>query len=205
LRGELHLRLPRASALRLAQQFVGEPVDENKEFTAENREAVEELLRQIAGQVAVSCNPRWGEVSIRTELSEAPAWPAAVTAMLNGEHEQAPQMLLELRLSAALAAALRVIEPAVDAAETAAAPDVRASLGSLMDVELNVSLRFGTRRMLLSDILDLGAGAVVELDRHTDEPVDLLLDGKLVARGEVVVIDGNFGLRVTELGALLQP
>ena len=53
--------------------------------------------------------------------------------------------------------------------------------------------------MLLQEILDLGTGAVVELDRRVQEPVELLLDGKLVARGEVVVVDGNYGLRVTEM------
>jgi flagellar motor switch protein FliN/FliY len=53
--------------------------------------------------------------------------------------------------------------------------------------------------MLLKDILDLCAGSVVELDQEVQEPVDLLLDGKLIARGEVVVVDGNYGLRVTEV------
>jgi flagellar motor switch protein FliN/FliY len=72
-------------------------------------------------------------------------------------------------------------------------------LETLMEVELAVTLRFGGRRMLLRDILDLCAGAVVELDRQIQEPVDLLLDGKLVARGDVVVVDGNYGLRVTQI------
>lgn len=53
--------------------------------------------------------------------------------------------------------------------------------------------------MLLKDILDLWAGSVVELDQQVQEPVDLLLDGKLIARGDVVVVDGNYGLRITEL------
>jgi flagellar motor switch protein FliN len=72
-------------------------------------------------------------------------------------------------------------------------------LGMLMDVELVVTVRFGGRRMLLKDILDLCAGSVVELDQQVQEPVDLLLDGKLIARGEVVVVDGNYGLRVSEI------
>jgi len=64
---------------------------------------------------------------------------------------------------------------------------------------LAVTLRFGGRRMLLKDILDLCTGSVVELDQELQDPVELLLDGKPVARGEVVVVDGNYGLRVTEL------
>jgi flagellar motor switch protein FliN len=68
-----------------------------------------------------------------------------------------------------------------------------------MDVELNVSLRFGQRQMPLRDVLELTNGAVIELDRHVDDPVELLLDGRVIARGEAVIVDGNYGLRVTEI------
>jgi flagellar motor switch protein FliN/FliY len=76
------------------------------------------------------------------------------------------------------------------------------NLNMVMDVELNVSLRFGQRQLPLHEVLDLASGSVIELDRMADEPVELYLDGKLIARGEAVVVDGNYGLRVTEI---LQP
>jgi len=69
----------------------------------------------------------------------------------------------------------------------------------LLDVGLGVKLRFGTRRMLLRDVLALSSGLVVELENELNSPVDLLLDGRVIARGEVVVIDGKYGLRVTEV------
>lgn len=69
----------------------------------------------------------------------------------------------------------------------------------LMDVELEASLRFGSREMPLNEVLDLGAGDVVELDRHVSDPVDLLVGDKIVARGEVVLVNGSFGLRVLEV------
>jgi len=69
----------------------------------------------------------------------------------------------------------------------------------LLDVELEASLRFGSREMPLSEVLDLGAGDVVELDRHVSDPVDLLIGDKIVARGEVVLVNGSFGLRVLEV------
>lgn len=71
----------------------------------------------------------------------------------------------------------------------------------LLDVELEAALRFGCREMLLGDILKLGPGDVVELDRHVTDPVDLVIGDKIVARGEVVLINGNFGLRVSEVAA----
>jgi len=73
------------------------------------------------------------------------------------------------------------------------------NLDLVMDVELNVTLRFGQRQLTLREVLELTSGSVVELDRQVDEPVELLLDGVVIARGEAVVIDGNYGLRVTEV------
>ncbi len=71
----------------------------------------------------------------------------------------------------------------------------------LLDVELDASLRFGCREMPLGEILDLGPGDVVQLDRHISDPVDLIVGDKIVARGEVVLVNGNFGLRITEVAA----
>jgi flagellar motor switch protein FliN len=73
------------------------------------------------------------------------------------------------------------------------------NLGLVMDVELKVLLRFGQRQLTLREVLDLKSGSVVELDRRVDEPVELLLDGRVIARGEAAIVDGNYGLRVTEI------
>lgn len=69
----------------------------------------------------------------------------------------------------------------------------------LMDVDLPVSIELGRTRMTISDILSLGPGSVVELNKLAGEPVDLLVNYKVVAKGEVVVVDENFGLRITQL------
>jgi flagellar motor switch protein FliN len=69
----------------------------------------------------------------------------------------------------------------------------------LLDVELEASLRFGSKEMPLSEVLELGPGDVVQLERHVSDPVDLIVGDKIVARGEVVLVNGNFGLRVTEV------
>lgn len=94
------------------------------------------------------------------------------------------------------------VPAASDRAPGASAPQALSpGLELLLDVELETSLRFGAREMALSEILDLGPGDVVELDRHVADPVDLIVGDKIVARGEVVLVNGNFGLRVTEVAA----
>jgi flagellar motor switch protein FliN/FliY len=98
----------------------------------------------------------------------------------------------------------RVVEPGSAVKFVPAeAPSEQKNLNLVMDVELNVTLRFGQRQLTLREVLELTSGSVVELDRQVDEPVELLLDGKVIARGEAVVIDGNYGLRVTEVSQRL--
>ena len=75
------------------------------------------------------------------------------------------------------------------------------NLELLMDVELPVMLRFGSREATLQEVLDLATGAVLELDREIREPVDLVLNQRVIARGEVVVVDGNYGLRVLDVAS----
>jgi flagellar motor switch protein FliN len=87
------------------------------------------------------------------------------------------------------------------AATPSPGPGLSPGLELLLDVELEASLRFGSREMPLGEILDLGPGDVVELDRHVSDPVDLIVGDKIVARGEVVLVNGNFALRVTEVAA----
>ena len=73
------------------------------------------------------------------------------------------------------------------------------NLDLLLNVSLQVTAELGKCKMNVRDILKLGTGSVVELDRLAGGPVDLLVNNKLVARGEVVSIDENFGVRITEL------
>jgi len=69
----------------------------------------------------------------------------------------------------------------------------------IKDVPLEVTVRLGKTIMKIRDILELGDGSIIELDKLAGEPVDLLVNGKLVAKGEVVVIDENFGFRVKDI------
>lgn len=74
-----------------------------------------------------------------------------------------------------------------------------ANLGLIMDVPLQVTVELGRTKKLIKDILDLAAGSIIELDKLAGEPVDILVNGKLLAKGEVVVIDENFGVRITDI------
>jgi flagellar motor switch protein FliN len=70
----------------------------------------------------------------------------------------------------------------------------------LLDVELDVIVRFGITNVPLRDVVRMGVGTMIELNRTVDEPVELLVNGRSLARGEVVVVDGYYGVRITEIG-----
>ncbi|NLW57122.1 MAG: flagellar motor switch phosphatase FliY [Firmicutes bacterium] len=73
------------------------------------------------------------------------------------------------------------------------------NLNLLLDVSLEISVQLGSTQMRIKDILDLGIGSVIELDRLAGEFVDILVNGKLIAKGEVVVIDENFGVKIADI------
>lgn len=76
-----------------------------------------------------------------------------------------------------------------------------AGLNLVKDIPVTLSIELGRARMTLKELLELDQGAVVELDRMVDEPLDILVNGTLVAHGEVVVIDDTFGVRLTDVAA----
>ncbi len=69
----------------------------------------------------------------------------------------------------------------------------------LYDVKLNLSVELGRASMMIKDVLQLGPGSIVELDKLSGEFVDIMVNGKLIAKGEVVVVDDYFGVRITEI------
>jgi len=69
----------------------------------------------------------------------------------------------------------------------------------LLDVELPISVSFGDSQLALKDVLKLGAGSVIELDRAVTDPVTLIVNHKPIAKGEVVMVDGNYGIRILEV------
>jgi flagellar motor switch protein FliN/FliY len=80
-------------------------------------------------------------------------------------------------------------------------PHQRASMHVLYDVEMTLTAELGRTRLPLRQVLDLAPGAVLELDRTAGSPADVMVNGRLIARGEVVVVDEDYGLRITEIVA----
>jgi len=205
LRGAFMLEFRHAEAVLLASKLLRHPVEE---FGAEPSEALKKLIEGALNKFRSSLEHEYGTFTIESSFaSEAPSshddrilltacdgGTAFVSVLMGVNPELAESLLLHSRAVSSVAGARK----AMVVVEGNAVPEP-VNLDLVMDVELNVTLRFGQRQLTLREVMDLTSGSVVELDRQVEEPVELLLNGMVIARGEAVVIDGNYGLRVTEV------
>jgi flagellar motor switch protein FliN/FliY len=117
--------------------------------------------------------------------------PRAMLALIIGERPTSagPAAVPPAAIATAAAAAVSATLPHV----------TRIGLDLLHDVEMEVTAELGRTRMTVRELLSLTPGTIIELDRAAGSPADLLVNGRLIASGEVVIIDENFGLRITEI------
>jgi flagellar motor switch protein FliN len=191
----------------LESPLVGEGVDQKAGWGELLREVADATAGELLAKTGIKCRvekfePTTGENKASCAFllnSGDRAWPILV------QDEVRPPKTARQSKTQATAdqpAAAPAFPPASNpAADFSPATALSPGIKLLLDVELDASLRFGSREMPLGEILDLGPGDVVQLDRHLTDPVDLIVGDKIVARGEVVLVNGNFGLRVTEVAA----
>ncbi|SDL74128.1 flagellar motor switch protein FliN/FliY [Dendrosporobacter quercicolus] len=145
--------------------------------------------------------------SLMTAVQEPAAAPAAPKAPASA----GPQSNTAHAQQAAAVPAAKKVAPDVAVQPVqfaplspAAIPVADTNINLIMDVPLQVTVELGRTRKLIREILELAPGSVVELDKLAGEAVDILVNGKLIAKGEVVVIDENFGVRITDIVSPLE-
>jgi flagellar motor switch protein FliN/FliY len=205
LQGDFLLEFTRAEAVVLASALLKQPADE---FGEEHAQALLKLVATSAVEFRKAVEQLYGTFTIEATTATQPPSSRASLVRFAAVNEKAGQFSVSMYLETALTEALLLHSRRASTAGIAgnsetvnagtAVPEP-VNLDLVMNVELNVTLRFGQRQLSLREVLELTTGSVVELDRQVEEPVELLLNGMVIARGEAVVIDGNYGLRVTEV------
>jgi flagellar motor switch protein FliN/FliY len=196
LRGECFVQMFEAKVAELGGKLLrqrGAPV-----FSEEHSDALVGALSSALAGLATSLTAEHGEVKFKAERVADLAFGGMLVMPLVATASDESEIPMHLYFEGQFLTALAAPGAAKRPASTKAAADPL-NLKLVMDVELNVSLRFGQRQLPLREVLELANGSVIELDRQVDEPVELLLDGKVIALGEAVIVDGNYGLRVTEV------
>jgi flagellar motor switch protein FliN/FliY len=196
LHGDCFVELYEPQVAALGARILDKPVTD---FDAEHADTLLAAISSALPQLTASMLPEFGKFSLSAESVADLAFGGMLVVSLRASVSGLPDIPVVLYFENKLLDDLSSRSVAAIAIDAENVPADTVNLKLVMDVELNVSLRFGQRQLPLRELLELASGSVVELDRQVDDPVELLLDGKLVARGEVVIVDGNYGLRVTDV------
>lgn len=202
LKGNAAFELKSADALALAQRLLSETGDPAAELAEKHKQAIDEFLHKVVQAAATILKNQYGEITLQVDHVEAPTWRGASVTF--SASEGATTLSLKLQFDSELLSSAKPPASDTTAPSLDAAPPPKLSTGDnhldlLLGVDLSLTLRFGQRTLTLREILELTSGSIIELDRQVQEPADLLLGDKLIARGEVVIVDGNYGLRITEV------
>jgi flagellar motor switch protein FliN/FliY len=214
LNGECLLEFRQGEAAMMASKCLrGLPA----QFGSEQSQALLKVVEAGVSEFRSAVEQEYGAFTVEAFLASAPLSGHANVTGFTAADDGGNRLSIRISVNSVLSEALslhayaadstRVTGDSVNSVEMnkGSAVSEQVNLHLVLDVELNVTLRFGQRQLALREVLELTSGSVIELDRQVEEPVELLLEGKVIARGEAVVIDGNYGLRVTEVPQPITP
>lgn len=221
INGELAFLLGKSTAALLAGLMMGG--DGAAAFKDEDLDALNELGNQLMGSVCTALGAKHGISVSATQVVTSPLDPSNPPFSLDG----AAFVEAELAIDGADPAPLRILltqalveafsevsngsggsggsggllasQGGYDGTMSRGMSEEPTNIQMLLDINLNVTIELGRTRLSIRKILELGPGSIIELDRLAGEPVDLLVNDKVVAKGEVVVVDEYFGIRIISL------
>ena len=229
LTGSLFFVLPLKEGTMLVDLMLGGEGASAEDLVGDSKDALAETFNQVMGSANQTLSDLAGEtfaianVEILAVAPEAIAFaehmgqgvfqdlalPTSQDGLSTTIHLLFPELLLQ-QLKRKLGLMEVQAAPSPVAIEAPAAPSRQAPVASgpmtdagnldlLLDIQLPVVVRMGQTEMQMGELLKLTPGSILELNRSADAPVELLVNGKLIAKGEVVVVDGNFAFRITEI------
>lgn len=225
----LRIGLDAAVERDIAERLFGD--DAGGQGTEQTSQAFQEVLRQAGDSFAEAVGERLGRQLAASDFQTADAptdadWGVDITRPDGDASERmalwfspplvGPALADETAPAAADVSSgaapprLAPSETGRDAPELTSADELAsdrkalANLKLLLDVELDLSVSFGHTELPLEEVLKLASGSIVELDRSANDPVAILVNGSVVAYGDVVVVDGNYGIRITEISSKQQ-
>ena len=193
--GTWYLAITSEDAARLASRVLMKDTASPDEIG----EALKELTAQALSGIGLDA-PFTGMTASVGKPATAPVAPGIAAGSFACRLDEATTLYFGCSYAAGSAAPARPPSASGVAAEAAPAahraPD---NLELILDIDMPLTVRFGDATVSIEALCRLGPGSLVELSRQPDDPVDVLINGRLVARGEVVVVAGNYGVRVTQV------
>jgi len=222
--GEIMVAFPPVMAASLSDMMMGEEAGDREEINEDDLDAAKEIVSNIFGAIstALSGQKELPQLSFSIdsieEIADDEVSLEAFSKMYVYKFNLASlNSMLMFILDENLVKALFKTEQNSEEEELESAQENSSSgncdekniklsdeemknISLIMDVKLPVRVRIGKKRMLLKDVLNMDIGSVIELNQLANDPLEILVDNHVIAQGEVVIVDGNFGIQITTIG-----
>ncbi|MFC3867652.1 flagellar motor switch protein FliY [Helicobacter equorum] len=208
--GELAVVIPSAMGSVLADMMLGGDGESKEDLSSDDLDAIKEIVSNVFGAIATNIGsqkdlPKLSftctQIDFVEQSTDLSRFQKAYIFHFTLDSLNADFVLL------ASESFVELFEPKSQATE-AHTPEAHAlsatefkNINMILDVRLNVKVRIGQKRMLLKDVISMDIGSVIELNQLANDPLEILVDDKVIARGEVVIVDGNFGIQITDIGS----
>lgn len=173
------------------------PINFAKELVRHLFHTDEEVIEEVVAQqepMMQHTNQEVKQVAIEKAPTQQPQSYNLSQSQAQAPHYESGNFVQKEQLGS-----IEVQQPAFPSFDTQQQQYPKENMNVLLDVSLEVSVELGRAHKRIREILEFGPGSVIELDRLVGEPIDILVNGKFIAKGEVVVIDENFGVRITDI------
>ena len=211
--GKMEFLIPPQSATALGDMMLAGEGEEKDDMNDEDLDAIKEIVSNIVGSLSTNIEAQKDLPKLSFSVSNATfnssvdvsnfVYRIDLDFEINSKHYDWIVLLdkdfysvfnSQSTQSSAPEASTHAEEMPIDNEELK-------NLKLLLDVKLNLRVRIGKKKMLLKDVLNMDIGSIVELNQLANEPLEVLVDNKKIAEGEVVIVDGNFGIQITSIGS----
>lgn len=224
--GKAMIMVPPMLATALGDMMIGGEGEGKMEMNDEDLDALKEIVSNITGSMSttLSSQKELPKFSIKTDnaifiaddgdIDIDPFVKMYVFTFALGELKSLIMLAIDATILEALEGAPKMNEstymskndtsPVLDDASSPPRKldeSEMKNIGLILDVKLPVRVRIGKKKMLLKDVLSMDIGSVIELNQLANDPLDILVDDNVIAQGEVVIVDGNFGVQITSIGS----
>jgi len=208
--GKLSLALSVTLATALGDLMLGGDGAEQDEMNDDDLDATKEIVSNIFGALGTSISAQQDMPELSFEVQDI-TFVADGTMPVEGMFKQysydmsiastnAQMILVADQDFVSNFESVEDVQEAPSSGNTSSLSDEELkNISLIMDVELPVRVRIGTKTVLLKDVLNMDIGSIVELDQLANEPLDVLIGDKVIAKGEVIIVDGNFGVQIVEI------
>ena len=212
--------LPPNLSASLSDMMMGEEASDREDVSEDDLDATKEIVSNIFGAIAntLSAQKELPVLSFNIQSIEVVKDDAEVSleAFSNmnvynfslGDIKSLMMFIIDEKLKNTLYGGGKLTEERVESSDsdkisqpsTNLSNNEMGNISLIMDVKLPVSVRIGKKKMLLKDVLNMDIGSVIELNQLANDPLEILVDNHVIAEGEVVIVDGNFGVQITTIG-----